>query len=156
MAIFRQCQTIWGSKSASVGHPSVFIGRGGNISLHVSNVVSKPEIVMQVLSASPFTTERSYTKHIPPIIYDQGETWSNCNQREGRKGMGWVTTWVGYNVLEFTQGQKPIRYWPRLLNPCPVAAPLKHEKITIRWYSDYSYTGWKYFALLHTHLTPDL
>lgn len=61
----------------------------GFISLHVSNVVSKPEIVTQVLSASPFTTERSYTKHILPTIYDQEETWSkNCNQREGVKGMG--------------------------------------------------------------------
>jgi len=56
----------------------------GFISLRVSDVVSKPEIVMQVLSASPFATERSCTKHGLPTIYDQGETsLKNCHQREG-------------------------------------------------------------------------
>lgn len=116
----------------------------------VSNVVSKPEIVMQVPSVSPFTTARSYTEHISPVIYDEGETWSNCNQR-GNKGDGMSNDMSGGTMCWHSHkgrslsGTDPISWIPVLV---------EHEKITTRWYSDYNHPCWQYFALWHTHLMP--
>lgn len=61
----------------------------GFISLPVSNVASKPEIVVQVLSTPPLTAERSYTTHVLRTGNDQGQAWSkHCNQSGGTKAMG--------------------------------------------------------------------
>lgn len=61
----------------------------GFISLPVSNVASKPEIVVQVLSTPPLTAERSYTTHVLRTGNDQGQAWSkHCNQSGARKRWG--------------------------------------------------------------------
>ena len=152
MGNFRQCRAIWGPKMVSVGQNSVFIGWKGNIGWDLSHYMlvmwypRQKQLCRSCLCL--LLLERSSTKHKLPAIYDQGETWSkNCNQR-GNKGDG-VSNW-GYDVLEFTEGQEPTRSWPHLLNSCPVGALVKHEDITIRWYSDYNHTYWQYFALLHS------
>lgn len=90
----------------------------GFISLPVSNVASKPEIVVQVPSTPPLTAERSYTTHVLRTGNDQGRACSkHCNQRGGTKVMGRAPRWAGSDELELTHGQKPAGCWPHLLSP---------------------------------------